>query len=111
MSPLEKPKRRSWLEFHLQPPAENEREVLVRGMAHHEESATIDKMGDTLAQAYLKFGEMAKSANDEDIKNETKKEMDAAETKLDEEINQVTGNEATASAMGDLAERIKTFKK
>ncbi|MCX6340691.1 MAG: hypothetical protein NTX71_12360 [Candidatus Aureabacteria bacterium] len=54
---------------------------------------------------------MAKSANDEDIKNETKKEMDAAETKLDEEINQVTGNEATASAMGDLAEMIKTFKR
>lgn len=75
------------------------------------EKAAVDKMGDGLAQAFMKFGEMAKNAKDEEIKDETKKEMDAAETKLDAEINRVTGDKKIAAAMGDLAERIKTFKK
>jgi transcription initiation factor TFIIIB Brf1 subunit/transcription initiation factor TFIIB len=81
------------------------------GASAKKETAAIDTMGDSLAKAYIKFGEMAQNAKDEDIKDETKREMDTVETKLDEEINRMTGDGKISAAMGDLAERIKTFRK
>lgn len=72
------------------------------------EASNVNTMGDSLAQEYIAYGEVAEGA---EAKAETKDEMDAAETKLDTEIQRVTGDGKIAAVWGDLTERIKTFRK